>query len=118
MINDPYRNMLARYVTTVHGERALYTSNIDQLGVRREEKLSGRNEEPETEVVLKHLKFIKMCLVISEISFSLKKFKPSSMMEGGIVIEAITNSSIELLLPSRESYARSLFHADDELRSF
>ncbi|RWW16285.1 hypothetical protein BHE74_00044062 [Ensete ventricosum] len=33
-------------------------------------------------------------------------------------MEATTSSSTELLLPSRQSYARSLSHTGDKLRSF
>ncbi|RWW32089.1 hypothetical protein GW17_00003249 [Ensete ventricosum] len=37
---------------------------------------------------------------------------------GGNIVEATTNSSTELLLLSRASYTCSLFHTNDELRSF
>ncbi|RWW69237.1 hypothetical protein BHE74_00023182 [Ensete ventricosum] len=40
------------------------------------------------------------------------------MAGGGIVVEVTTNNSTELLLPSRESYARNLSCVDPELRSF
>ncbi|RWV80330.1 hypothetical protein GW17_00058423 [Ensete ventricosum] len=40
------------------------------------------------------------------------------MARGGVIVEVTTSSSIELLLPNRVSYARSLSRVNDELRSF
>lgn len=40
------------------------------------------------------------------------------MVEGGIIVKATNNNSTKPLLPSRASYARSLFYADNELKNF
>ncbi|RRT54787.1 hypothetical protein B296_00048911 [Ensete ventricosum] len=40
------------------------------------------------------------------------------MLEDRIIVEVTTNSNTEPLLPSRTSYARSLSHADNELKRF
>ena len=40
------------------------------------------------------------------------------MVGEGVVMEAITSSNIEPLLPSRVSYAHSLSCTNDELKSF